>query len=134
MKLSEGDARGCLRVAPSGEGRQPGRFGWLPEPAQETGRSLAGLRSGPSAKPSETSRPRCRIDTGGGPVTTRRAETPYWRLSRRICSRYCSLAKIATSTRRFCAWPASVALEAIGSVSPRPAVRIRLDGTPCEIR
>ena len=33
--------------AHSGEVRQPGSFGWLAEPAEETGSSTAGLRSGP---------------------------------------------------------------------------------------
>jgi hypothetical protein len=39
---------------------------------------------------------------------------------RRSCSRYASLAKIATSTRRFCCRPTSSSLDAIGSCMPRP--------------
>jgi len=43
---------------------------------------------------------------------------------------YSSLAKIATSTLRFCVRPASVSFEATGSSSPLPSVWIRVDFTP----
>ena len=35
------------------------------------------------------------------------------------------------STRRFCARPSGVRLDEMGASSPRPMVRMRLDGTPC---
>ena len=49
-------------------------------------------------------------------------------------ARAASLAKMATSTRRLVCRPASVSLEATGSVSPRPRAVMRAALTPWDIR
>src|SRR5687767_12077699 len=68
-------------------------------------------------------RPDPAIHARSGPQTNLLARRDYCPLFLLINScLYASLAKIATSTRRFCWRPSSVSLVAFGSDSPRPEV------------
>jgi hypothetical protein len=64
MILSRRETRRLFGEAHSGEVRQPGSFGWLAEPAEETGSSTAGLRSGPATTPRKRQRPDRKIRPG----------------------------------------------------------------------
>ena len=55
-------------------------------------------------------------------------------LSRRAYLNWLCCGMILITTRRFCALPADVLLEAIGRASPSPYVWVRLLDTPCELR